>query len=195
MRRRRTALVRRATRSASGWSLERGRRRSRNIDPWFLAQIAGARRVEERGRRGGPGSARAATRCARSSARASPTGGSRSSIGVDEDSDPRQRVTRSDVRPVYKRVDTCAAEFATSTAYLYSTYEEECEAEPTDRAQDHDPRRRPEPHRPGHRVRLLLRARRARAARRSASRPSWSTAIRRRCRPTTTPPIASTSSR
>ncbi len=37
------------------------------------------------------------------------------------------------VRPVYKRVDTCAAEFATSTAYLYSTYEDECEAAPTDR--------------------------------------------------------------
>ncbi len=37
------------------------------------------------------------------------------------------------VRPVYKRVDTCAAEFATNTAYLYSTYEQECEAEPTDR--------------------------------------------------------------
>jgi carbamoyl-phosphate synthase large subunit len=37
------------------------------------------------------------------------------------------------VRPVYKRVDTCAAEFATRTAYLYSTYEDECEAEPTDR--------------------------------------------------------------
>jgi carbamoyl-phosphate synthase large subunit len=35
------------------------------------------------------------------------------------------------VRPVYKRVDTCAAEFATQTAYLYSTYEEECEAAPT----------------------------------------------------------------
>ena len=35
------------------------------------------------------------------------------------------------VRPVYKRVDTCAAEFATRTAYMYSTYEEECEAEPT----------------------------------------------------------------
>ncbi|MCU7376451.1 carbamoyl-phosphate synthase large subunit [Paucibacter sp. O1-1] len=35
------------------------------------------------------------------------------------------------VRPVYKRVDTCAAEFATQTAYMYSTYEEECEAEPT----------------------------------------------------------------
>ena len=37
------------------------------------------------------------------------------------------------VRPVYKRVDTCAAEFSTDTAYMYSTYEEECEAEPTDR--------------------------------------------------------------
>ncbi len=37
------------------------------------------------------------------------------------------------IRPVYKRVDTCAAEFATRTAYMYSTYEEECEALPTDR--------------------------------------------------------------
>jgi carbamoyl-phosphate synthase large subunit len=37
------------------------------------------------------------------------------------------------VRPVYKRVDTCAAEFATQTAYLYSTYDEECEAAPTDK--------------------------------------------------------------
>ena len=37
------------------------------------------------------------------------------------------------VRPVYKRVDTCAAEFATSTAYMYSSYEEECEARPTDK--------------------------------------------------------------
>jgi carbamoyl-phosphate synthase large subunit len=35
------------------------------------------------------------------------------------------------VRPVFKRVDTCAAEFATNTAYMYSTYEEECEAQPT----------------------------------------------------------------
>ncbi len=37
------------------------------------------------------------------------------------------------VRPVYKRVDTCAAEFATTTPYMYSTYEDECEAAPTDR--------------------------------------------------------------
>ena len=47
----------------------------------------------------------------------------------------RQRRIALGVRPVYKRVDTCAAEFATNTAYLYSTYEaegSECEAEPTD---------------------------------------------------------------
>ncbi|MBK9028796.1 MAG: carbamoyl-phosphate synthase large subunit [Propionivibrio sp.] len=37
------------------------------------------------------------------------------------------------IRPVYKRVDTCAAEFSTSTAYMYSTYEEECESKPSDR--------------------------------------------------------------
>ena len=35
-----------------------------------------------------------------------------------------------DIHPVYKRVDTCAAEFSTDTAYLYSTYEQECEANP-----------------------------------------------------------------
>ena len=38
-----------------------------------------------------------------------------------------------DIRPVYKRVDSCAAEFSSDTAYLYSTYEEECEADPSDR--------------------------------------------------------------
>ncbi len=37
------------------------------------------------------------------------------------------------IRPVYKRVDTCAAEFATNTAYMYSSYEEECEANPTNK--------------------------------------------------------------
>jgi carbamoyl-phosphate synthase large subunit len=43
----------------------------------------------------------------------------------------RQRRHEWGIRPVYKRVDTCAAEFATATAYMYSTYEEECEAAPT----------------------------------------------------------------
>jgi carbamoyl-phosphate synthase large subunit len=45
----------------------------------------------------------------------------------------RARRTALGINPVYKRVDTCAAEFATGTAYMYSTYEEECEAEPSDR--------------------------------------------------------------
>ena len=45
----------------------------------------------------------------------------------------RERRQALGVRPVFKRVDTCAAEFATSTAYMYSTYEEECESRPTDK--------------------------------------------------------------
>jgi carbamoyl-phosphate synthase large subunit len=45
----------------------------------------------------------------------------------------REKRHKLGIRPVYKRVDTCAAEFATRTAYMYSTYEEECEAAPTDR--------------------------------------------------------------
>ena len=44
----------------------------------------------------------------------------------------RARRNELALHPVYKRVDTCAAEFATQTAYMYSTYEEECEAHPTD---------------------------------------------------------------
>ena len=45
----------------------------------------------------------------------------------------RQHRQKLGVRPVYKRVDTCAAEFSTDTAYMYSTYEEECESRPTRR--------------------------------------------------------------
>ncbi|MGI9292618.1 MAG: carbamoyl-phosphate synthase large subunit, partial [Pseudomonadales bacterium] len=45
----------------------------------------------------------------------------------------REHRHKLNIRPVYKRVDTCAAEFASSTAYMYSTYEEECEAEVSDR--------------------------------------------------------------
>ncbi len=53
-------------------------------------------------------------------------------LGVSESSFRKLRHDLG-VRPVYKRVDTCAAEFASSTAYMYSTYEEECEAEASDR--------------------------------------------------------------
>ncbi len=49
------------------------------------------------------------------------------------ESELRQHRHQLNVRPVYKRVDTCAAEFSTDTAYMYSTYEEECEALPTNK--------------------------------------------------------------
>jgi carbamoyl-phosphate synthase large subunit len=53
-------------------------------------------------------------------------------VGTDENAIRHLRRAFG-VRPVYKRVDSCAAEFATTTAYMYSTYEEECEANPTTR--------------------------------------------------------------
>ncbi|PFH11976.1 carbamoyl-phosphate synthase large subunit [Collimonas sp. PA-H2] len=49
------------------------------------------------------------------------------------DTDVRKKRLALNIRPVYKRVDTCAGEFSTNTAYMYSTYEEECESNPTDK--------------------------------------------------------------
>ena len=103
--------------------------------------------------------------------------------------------------PCYKRIDTCAAEFAALTPYMYSTYETpvggkaECESQSHRQEEDHHPGRRAQPHRPGHRVRLLLLPRRLFAVGAGLSRPSWSTAIRRPSRPITTPPTGSISSR
>ncbi|MCG6199988.1 carbamoyl-phosphate synthase large subunit [Psychromonas antarctica] len=51
-------------------------------------------------------------------------------VGVAE-AEIRKLRERFDLHPVYKRVDTCAAEFSSDTAYMYSTYDEECEANPT----------------------------------------------------------------
>ncbi len=51
----------------------------------------------------------------------------------DTEKEVRQYRHELGVRPVYKRVDTCAAEFASGTAYQYSSYDEECEASPSDR--------------------------------------------------------------
>ena len=53
-------------------------------------------------------------------------------LNVDE-AKFRQRRIELGVTPVYRRVDTCAGEFPSSTAYMYSTYEEECESRPSDR--------------------------------------------------------------
>lgn len=51
-------------------------------------------------------------------------------VGAAE-SEVRKLRYKQGLHPVYKRVDTCAAEFSTDTAYMYSTYEEECESNPT----------------------------------------------------------------
>ena len=113
----------------AGWTRERIHELS-YIDP----VVPRADRRPDR-RRGARARARACRRstpsaCASSSARASPTAAWRRLTGIREQG-MREKRHALGVRPVYKRVDTCAAEFATSTAYLYSTYEEECEAQPT----------------------------------------------------------------
>ena len=88
-----------------------------------------------------------------------------SMLGADEEAVRAARLEQG-LAVAYKRIDTCAAEFESFTPYLYGTYEKECEADPTPRQKVDHPRQRAEPHRPGHRVRLLLRARGLRAARR-----------------------------
>ena len=101
------------------------------IDPWFLDQIEELVQSEVEVARGGLASLDASRmwalkRMGFSDARLAKL------TGTDENA---LRVLRHalGVRPVYKRVDSCAAEFATDTAYLYSTYEDECEANPSDR--------------------------------------------------------------
>ena len=101
---------------------------------------------------------------------ASPTRSSRTS-GTSTEADVRAARLAAGVRVTYKTVDTCAAEFAAYTPYHYGTYEDEDEIAPLTQSGGRDPRQRSEPHRPGRRVRLLLRARRVRVARRRASRP------------------------
>ncbi|HNT16105.1 MAG TPA: carbamoyl-phosphate synthase large subunit, partial [Verrucomicrobiota bacterium] len=102
-----------------------------HVDPWFLAQIADLVETEKviarhRGKKPAAGRLRAWKRQGFSDHRLAVLLG-RSEAQV------RQWRHAARVRPVYKRVDSCAAEFAASTAYLYSTYEEECEAQPEPR--------------------------------------------------------------
>ena len=139
------------------------------IDPWFLAQIRGIVDKEaEIKAKGLPQSAPAMRRLKAmgfSDARLGKLAG----MSTDAVTTRRRKLG---VRPVFKRIDTCAAEFASPTAYMYSTYETPfagaaaCEAAPSDKKKVDHPRRRAEPHRPGHRVRLLLLPRGVRAARR-----------------------------
>ena len=114
----------------SGYSLEKIFAQTA-IDPWFLVQIEELVKIEQSlaGRKLESLDAdevRALKRKGFSDHRLAYL------LGIDENSfgDRRRDL---DIRPVYKRVDTCAAEFASSTAYLYSSYDDECEAEPSQR--------------------------------------------------------------
>lgn len=102
-----------------------------HIDPWFLTQIAELVELEAEIRAGGFAALdaerlRTLKRKGFSDARIA-------AITGREQHEVRALRVECGVRPVYKRVDSCAAEFDSSTAYMYSTYEEECEAKPTDR--------------------------------------------------------------
>ena len=101
------------------------------IDPWFLAQIEELVQIE--GRLAGRSLAELTADELRFLKRKGFSDRRLAKLLAASASDVRAMRLRLNVRPVYKRVDTCAAEFATTTAYLYSTYEDECEADPTDR--------------------------------------------------------------
>jgi carbamoyl-phosphate synthase large subunit len=114
----------------AGLTVEEVHRLSR-IDPWFLEQIEELIRTEGeiRLQKISKISADELRRCKRlgfSDRRLATL------LGVKEESVRKAR-HKHGVRPVYKRVDTCAAEFPSSTAYLYSSYDEECESQPTTR--------------------------------------------------------------
>jgi len=113
-----------------GWSEERVVNVTR-IDPWFVCEIAAVIALEQRlaGRD-------AATLTVEEWQEAKREGLSDMRLAQLMDTDETNiRRTRMDmdVVPVFKRVDTCAAEFEAYTPYLYSTYEQECEARPTDK--------------------------------------------------------------
>jgi carbamoyl-phosphate synthase large subunit len=139
-----------------------------NIDPWFLHQLKEISDVQSKlGTE--PIDAerlREIKRMGFSDARLGEALNMKNGRAAGAEKPLRQLRKEHNVRPVFKRVDTCAAEFESYTPYLYSTYEEEDEAD-ADRSQEgHHPGQRAQSHRPGNRVRLLLLSRGFRAARR-----------------------------
>jgi carbamoyl-phosphate synthase large subunit len=100
-----------------------------HVDPWFLREIEELVATEATLARGvprDPAALRDAKRMGFSDRRIAQLAGTTERA-------VREARHAAGVRPVFKRVDTCAAEFEAFTPYLYSTYEEECEAAPTDR--------------------------------------------------------------
>ena len=111
----------------AGWTLARVHELT-HIDRWFLAQIEDL--VHEEAQLRANAAALDAPRL-RALKRKGFSDSRLAHLAGGSEERMRQRRHEWGIRPVYKRVDTCAAEFATATAYMYSTYEEECEAAPT----------------------------------------------------------------
>ncbi|MBS0577995.1 MAG: carbamoyl-phosphate synthase large subunit [Proteobacteria bacterium] len=111
----------------AGWTAERIHELT-HIDPWFLAQIDDLVAEESVVRESGLG-ALTAERLRELKRKGFSDSRLARLLDMPEKA-VRDKRHELNVAPVYKRVDTCAAEFATSTAYMYSTYEEECEAAP-----------------------------------------------------------------
>ncbi|MCL1050937.1 carbamoyl-phosphate synthase large subunit [Shewanella abyssi] len=102
-----------------------------NIDPWFLVQIEDLLKSETEVAEAGLAGLTADV--LRKLKRKGFADSRLAALAGVSESEVRKLRTRFEIHPVYKRVDTCAAEFATDTAYMYSTYEEECEANPSNR--------------------------------------------------------------
>ena len=113
-----------------GWSVERIREATR-IDPWFLTQFA---EIAELRRAAGLVGFRSLSAETLAELKRAGFGDEEigAALGVGGNAVAARR-EEGKLAPVYKRIDTCAAEFESFTPYLYGTYERECEAEPTDR--------------------------------------------------------------
>ena len=117
---------------AAGWTMEEVHQFTK-IDPWFLVQIEEIVKIELKLEQTSLDAIDSET--LRGLKKKGFSDRRLAKLLKTTDAAVRERRIAENIRPVYKRVDTCAAEFATDTAYLYSTYEGhgdgECEAEPT----------------------------------------------------------------
>ena len=105
------------------------------IDPWFLAELRGIVEMEDRVRASGLPQHAYGMR----SLKAMGFSDARLAVLADSTEDEVKRLRQSlDVRPVYKRIDTCAAEFASPTAYMYSSYEAPFAGTPADESAPSD---------------------------------------------------------
>ncbi|WP_428697907.1 carbamoyl-phosphate synthase large subunit [Stappia sp.] len=112
--------------------------RSCHIDPWYLRQIQAIVELEEKVRAHGLPQTTEALRSLKAMGFADAR---LASLAGLEESDVRKLRQRLDVHPVYKRIDTCAAEFASPTAYMYSTYETPFAGHLADEARPSDARK------------------------------------------------------